>query len=131
MYTGEGEDLSVPLEWKGAPKEAREFVLICDDPDAPTPQPWVHGVLYGIPGDVTSLPEGSNAGAREGMNSWNRTGYGGPMPPPGHGVHHYRFRVYALAVPLDVKPGLDKRGLLTAIRGNLLAEGELVGTYRR
>lgn len=131
QYTGEGRDVSPPLEWSGVPGDARELALICDDPDAPRPEPWVHWILYGIPAERTSLPEGGSGGARQGRNSWGRTGYGGPMPPPGHGVHHYHFRLYALDEPLKIGTHIDKAGLLTAIEGHILAEGELVGTYSR
>lgn len=138
-YTGEGEDKSPPLAWSNVPEGTNEFALICDDPDAPTPEPWVHWVIYKIPAGTRDLPEGipntetlaNPAGAMQGKNSWPKTGYGGPMPPRGHGVHHYHFKVYALNAPLDVKPGLDKKGLLKAMAGYVLAEGELVGTYER
>ena len=131
MYTGEGADVSPPLAWSGAPAATREFVLICDDPDAPTPEPWVHWVVYGISPTVTALPQGNALGAKEGRNSWGRIGYGGPMPPPGHGVHHYHFRLYAMDRPLDLPPGADKKAVLAAMKGHVLAEAELVGKYER
>ena len=130
-YTGEGEDVSPPLAWSGAPADTKEFALICDDPDAPRPEPWVHWVLYGIPADRNSLPEGNAGGADEGKTSFGKIGYGGPMPPPGHGVHHYYFKVYALDQPLELGPGATKERLLEAMAGHVLAEGELVGTYER
>jgi len=130
-YTGEGEDVSPPLAWDAVPDGTKEFALICDDPDAPLPEPWVHWVVYRIPPDVRSLPEGDIGDAVEGRNSWGRIGYGGPMPPPGHGVHHYHFRLYALDAPLHLKPGTTKEDLLAAMAGHVLAEAEVVGTYRR
>jgi Raf kinase inhibitor-like YbhB/YbcL family protein len=141
-YTEDGGDLSPPLKWDGVPEGTRELVLIVDDPDAPTPQPWVHWVLYEIPADVRELPEGLPSGGRlakpikalQGRNSWSsgRTvGYRGPAPPPKHGVHHYRFKLYALDTPLKLNPSLDKAAVLEAIQGHVLAEGELVGTYAR
>lgn len=141
-HTGEGEDVSPPLAWGDVPAGTRELALICDDPDAPTPQPWVHWLLYKIPPTVAELPEGMPAGPRlespapmlQGRNSWSsgRTiGYRGPMPPPRHGVHHYHFRLYSLDAPLDVKPSLDKAALREALRGHVLAEAELIGTYER
>ncbi|MEN6451756.1 MAG: YbhB/YbcL family Raf kinase inhibitor-like protein [Thermoguttaceae bacterium] len=141
-YTGEGADVSPPLAWANVPAGAKELVLICDDPDAPVAEPWVHWVIYKIPATVTSLPEGvarkdkpsDPAGAVQGKNSWpagENIGYRGPMPPPGHGVHHYHFKVYALDTTVDAAPGLDKKAVLAKIRGHVLAEGELMGTYER
>jgi hypothetical protein len=141
-YTGEGEDVSPPIAWAGVPSGARELALICDDPDAPTPEPWVHWVIYKIPAGSNGLREGIRrtlrltdpAGAVQGKNSWpagETTGYRGPMPPPGHGVHHYHFTVYALDRELSVEPGLDKKALLKAMQGHVLAEGRLTGTYQR
>ncbi len=139
QYTGEGEDISPPLSWSGVPDGAKELALICDDPDAPTPEPWVHWVIYKIaastpglgPNVATTAAPDAPAGALQGVNSWGRVGYGGPMPPPGHGVHHYHFKVYALDAPLDVKAGLDKNALLKAMSGHVMAQGELIGTYQR
>ncbi len=130
-HTGEGEDVSPPLAWSGAPDSTAEFALICDDPDAPRPEPWVHWVLDGIPAATDSLAEGSTGVGVEGKTSWGTTGYGGPMPPPGHGTHHYHFRVYALDQALELEPGVTKNELLRAMEGHVLAEGELVGTYDR
>lgn len=137
-YTGEGEDLSPPLTWSGAPAETKEFALICDDPDAPRPEPWVHWVIYGIPGKLSGLPEGlpnelrlPNLPAVQGKNTWNKVGYNGAMPPPGHGVHRYYFKLYALDAELKLQPGLTKDELLKQIKPHVIAEGELVGTYQR
>jgi Raf kinase inhibitor-like YbhB/YbcL family protein len=138
-YTGEGPDLSPPLTWSGAPAQTKEFALIVDDPDAPTPEPWVHWVVYAIPGSVTSFPEGrpgaslpaQPAGMKEGVTSFGRTGYGGPMPPRGHGVHRYFFKLYALDTTLPLASGASKVALLNAIKGHVLAEGQLMGTYKR
>lgn len=130
-HTGEGEDVSPALEWKGAPQGTKELALVCDDPDAPRPKPWVHWVLYGIPAATTGLAEGDEGDAVEGKNDFGRPGYGGPMPPKGHGVHHYHFKLYALDAPAGLEPGATKEQLLAAIRGHVLAETELVGTYER
>lgn len=130
-YTGDGEDVSPPLTWTGVPEGTQEIALICDDPDAPTPAPWVHWVLYKIPPATTSLKEGSPGGALEGKNDFGRSGYGGPMPPPGHGVHNYSFRIYALEKKLDLKTGVTKEELLKAMEGSVIAQGRLVGTYER
>ena len=130
-HTGEGEDVSPDLAWEGAPDGTRELALICDDPDAPVPQPWVHWVLYKIPADRTSLGEGGNGGGEEGITGWGEPGYRGPMPPPGHGVHRYFFKLYALDQPVNLAPGASKEELLAAIEGHTLAEAELIGTYER
>lgn len=130
-YSGEGQDVSPPLKWEGAPENTKSYVLICDDPDAPRAEPWVHWVLYNIPPGVTSLKEDSSGTGTEGLNSWDKTGYGGPMPPPGHGTHHYHFKVYALDSELSLKAGAAKQEVLDAISGHVLAQGELVGAYER
>lgn len=137
-YTGDGDDLSPPLEWSKVPANTKEFVLICDDPDAPMPPPWVHWVLYRIPADANALTEGISRSPKvpgmEGTNSWTSgktIGYRGPAPPRGHGVHHYHFRLYALDTLLKLPARTDKEGVLTAIKGHVLAEAELVGTYER
>ncbi len=137
-YTGDGDEISPPLVWDQAPTGTKEFVLICDDPDAPTPQPWVHWVLYCIPAATRTLPEDVSQSAGipglQGKNSWKAgktIGYRGPAPPPGHGVHHYHFRLYALDATLTLPPGIDKDSILSAIKGHVLAEVEFVATYER
>lgn len=138
-YTGEGEDVSPPLSWSNVPAEAKELALICDDPDAPRPEPWVHWLIYKLPAGATQLPEAvppertlkTPPGAMQGTNSFGKIGYGGPMPPPGHGVHHYHFKLYALNKALQLQPGIEKKALLSAMKGAIIAEGELVGTYER
>lgn len=141
-YSEDGSDVSPPLSWGNVPPGTRELALVVDDPDAPTAEPWVHWVIYKIPGDATSLAENmpperrlkNPSGALQGRNSWKsgRTiGYRGPAPPPGSGTHHYRFHLYALDAAMDLGPELDKAALLRAIEGHVLGEGELVGTYRR
>jgi len=138
-YTGDGDDVSPPLSWSGAPDGSRAFALICDDPDAPTAEPWVHWVMYDIPGDTTGLGEAvpkeaslaHPAGAKQGRNSFGKIGYGGPAPPKGHGLHHYHFKVYALDAAIELPGTVDKNRLLDAIQGHVLATGELTGTYER
>ena len=130
-HTGEGPDVSPPLAWSGVPSGAKELALICDDPDAPTEQPWVHWVLYKLSPALSGLKEGDSAGGVEGKNDFGKAGYGGPLPPPGHGVHHYHFKLYALDQPLESGPGLTKDQVLSKIKGHVMAQGELVGTYER
>ena len=130
-HTGEGPDVSPPLAWTGVPQGAAELALICDDPDAPRPKPWVHWVLYGLPPTTTELKEDHQGAGVEGSTDFGKTGYGGPMPPKGHGVHRYYFRLYALDKPLKSAPGWTKERLLAEMEGHILAEAELMGTYER
>jgi Raf kinase inhibitor-like YbhB/YbcL family protein len=141
-FTGEGADVSPPLNWKGVPEGTKELVLICDDPDAPVEEPWVHWVIYKIPANSTSLKEGvprktrltEPAGALQGKNSWpngQNIGYRGPMPPVGHGTHRYYFKLYALEAKLAVEPSLDKKAIIQEIEHHVLAQGQLMGTYQR
>jgi hypothetical protein len=135
-YSCQGEDVSPPLKWVGAPTNTLSFALICDDPDAPGGT-WVHWVIYNLPADAPSLPENTPKseflpnGAVQGANSFNKVGYGGPCPPDGK-AHRYFFKVYALDKAFNVKKGqLGKEDLLAAMRGHILAQGQLIGTYKR
>jgi len=134
-YTCDGEDVSPPLKWSNVPAGTKSLALISDDPDAPVGT-WVHWVIYGIPPDVTELQEGIpksevlTTGAKQGISDFKRIGYGGPCPPPG-GPHRYFFKLYALDAELDLKPGAAKRDLLHAMEGHILAQGQLIGTYKR
>ena len=134
-YTGEGPDVSPPLEWINAPTGIKGFVLICDDPDAPVGT-WVHWVLYDIPPTIKSLSEGIPANntvlgsAKHGKNDFGRIGYGGPMPPPGK-PHRYFFKLYAVDKQTGLAPGATKNDVLKAIKGHVLAEAQLIGTYQR
>jgi Raf kinase inhibitor-like YbhB/YbcL family protein len=138
VHTGDGRDVSPPLAWQ-SPSGTTQLALIVDDPDAPTPLPWVHWLLYKIPATMAGLPAGLGReahpaqvpGSVQGHNSWGTLGYRGPAPPRGHGVHHYHIRLFALDVALDLPPGLEKAQLLHAVAGHVLAETELVGTYER
>ncbi len=142
-HTGDGQDVSPPLAWTGAPESTREFALICDDPDAPSAKnprpagPWVHWVIYKIPAGTDKLdaaipPAADHAGLRQGKNDFGKTGYGGPGPPKGSGPHRYFFRLFALdaEVKLDVAEP-TKQQLLDAIRPHVIAEGQLIGVYER
>lgn len=134
-YTGDGPDVSPPLQWSGVPAGAKSLALICDDPDAPVGT-WVHWVLYGLPASATELPENVPphetlpSGARQGVNDFGRVGYGGPAPPPGK-PHRYYFKLYALDTELNLKPKATKPELLRAMEGHILAQGQLMGTYQR
>lgn len=133
-YTGEGEDVSPPLEWTGLPDGTRALAVICHDPDAPLVSPggqygFVHWVLYNIPPQVTSLRE--DGGHTPGKNDFGKTGYGGPMPPPGHGTHHYFFWVLALNRDLHLEAGLTLWQFLQRAEPHVIGMNRLVGTYDR
>ena len=135
-HTCDGEDTSPPLRWGGVPEGTKSLALIADDPDAPGGT-WVHWVLYGIPQAVTELEEGIPTtetlpdGAKQGITDFKKIGYGGPCPPPGHGVHRYFFKVYALDAETGLGPRASKSDLLREMNGHILAEGGLIGTYGR
>jgi len=138
VYTCEGQDLSPPLAWEGAPAGTRSLVLIVDDPDAPDPaaprMTWVHWVLFNLPPDTTGLAEGVASrdlprGTGEGLNDWKRTGYGGPCPPVGR--HRYFFKLYALDTALEGLTRPTKAAVETAMKGHVLAQAELIGTYQK
>lgn len=137
-YTCDGLDVSPALAWSGAPEGAKSLALIVDDPDAPDPaaprMTWVHWLLYNLSPDAKELAEDVAekdlpAGTLEGVNDWQRTGYGGPCPPVGK--HRYFFKLYALdAVLPDLKRPV-KAALEKAMQGHVLAHAELIGLYQR
>lgn len=133
-YSCDGEDVSPELVWHGLPAGATSLALILDDPDAPAGI-WVHWVLYNVPSGATGLGEAISAapslpdGSRNGLNSWGRSGYGGPCPPGG--THRYFFRLYALDAELNLEPGATKEALLAAMQGHVIGQAELMGTYSR
>lgn len=133
-HTGEGEDVSPALAWRDAPDGTRAFAIVCHDPDAPLVSKgtygFVHWVLYNIPGTVAGLPEGAK-GHTSGMTDFGKQGYGGPMPPNGHGTHHYYFWVFALREELNLEPGLALWQLLEKIEPHTLGMNRLVGMYSR
>jgi Raf kinase inhibitor-like YbhB/YbcL family protein len=134
-HTCEGADVAPALTWGDPPAGTKSFVLIVDDPDAPDPaapqMTWVHWVLFNIPKDARSLPEGAKplpTGCGEGLNDWKAAGYRGPCPPKGR--HRYFHKLYALDTELALmKP--TKADLEEAIEGHVLAKGELIGTYQK
>ncbi len=135
--TGEGTNKPPRLSWSGAPADTVAFVLICDDPDALGEQPFVHWVVYNIPSKATNLDflgqrEDKNAnGTIQGSNDFPRLGYDGPMPPKGHGIHHYHFKLYALDTILSLRSGMSKSDVVSAMQGHILAQTELIGVYER
>ena len=138
-FTGEGEDLSPALSWTGVPEKTQSLALIMDDPDAP-PGTWVHWLLYDLPATSKGLPEGLpkkenlDGGAKQGLcwgvDSFDRVGYFGPLPPPGK-PHRYYFKLYALDKALALPPRQTKAQVLKAMEGQILAQAEVMGTYKR
>ena len=134
QYTGDGADISPPLSWASVPNDAKSFALIADDPDAPMGT-WVHWVIYNIPASARDLPENIGhekvlkSGAKQGTNDFRKIGYGGPMPPSG--THRYYFKFYALDCVWELEPGATKAQLLKAMSGHIIAQGQLMGKYKR
>jgi Raf kinase inhibitor-like YbhB/YbcL family protein len=137
-HTCEGEDISPTLQWDHIPSGTESLVLIVDDPDAPDPaapkMTWVHWVLYNLPPETSRLPEGIAPGelpqgTGEGINDWQRTGYGGPCPPIGR--HRYYHKLYALNTRLEGLSQPTKQELLNAMAGHVIEESVLMGTYRK
>jgi Raf kinase inhibitor-like YbhB/YbcL family protein len=134
-HTGEGEDISPALSWNAAPDGTRSYAVICHDPDAPLVAKggtygFVHWVLYNIPASLTHLDEGTTEHTR-GKNDFGNEGYGGPMPPEGHGTHQYYFWVLALDEKLNLAAGLTMWELLERIEPHLIGMNRLVGVYER
>jgi Raf kinase inhibitor-like YbhB/YbcL family protein len=133
-YTCDNIDVSPPLEWTQVPSGTKTFAIICDDPDAPQ-RTFVHWVIFNIPGDLTELSENTpktdhlKNGAAQGKNDFGKAGYGGPCPPGG--THRYYFKLYAIDSELDPKQINNKKELLKAIEGHILAEAQLMGRYKR
>jgi Raf kinase inhibitor-like YbhB/YbcL family protein len=126
-FTCDGQDVSPPLTLQDIPAGTVCLVLIMDDPDAPGGT-WDHWVAYDIP-PTTDIPQGVPDLGTAGLNSWGRTGYGGPCPP--RGVHRYVLAVYALDTRLSLPAAVDKPSVLEAIDGHVLAEARLIGRYQR
>ncbi len=134
-FTCEGEDVSPPLLWKGAPSDTRSFAILCEDPDAPRGR-FVHWVLYNLPVDATELAEGVPpspelpSGARHGTTDFGRVGYGGPCPPPGR-PHRYVFTCLALRTVAGIEPGVTIDDLRAALHDDVLASATLTGLFGR
>ena len=131
----DGPNRSPPLSWSDVPDGTKSLAVICDDPDAPRGT-WVHWVLFNLPPGTTQLPEGIPkdrklpSGAIQGVNDFRQPGYDGPAPPPGK-PHRYVFKVYALDAMLPLGPGAIKADVEKAMKGRILAQGQLVGMYKR
>ena len=133
-YTADGRDISPPLKFDNVPQEAKSLALISDDPDAPVGT-WLHWLVWNIPVGISELAEAMapngqlSDGTRQGTTDFGRTGYGGPAPPSG--THRYYFKVYALDCLLELKPGATRSELEKAMKGHILAQGQLMGKYQR
>jgi Raf kinase inhibitor-like YbhB/YbcL family protein len=132
-YTQDGSDVSPPLAWSDIPPGTKSLALIVDDPDAPDPaapkRTWVHWVVTDLPPDETTLDEGARSTSGEvGKNDWNRARWNGPLPPKGR--HRYFFKLYALDRMLELDHP-TKASVESAMKGHVLAEAQLVGTYQR
>lgn len=133
-YACDGIDVSPPLVWTSVPEGTKSFAIICDDPDAPRGT-WIHWVIFNIPADTRELPENIPPqktliiGVKQGINDFRKIGYGGPCPPSG--THRYYFYLYALDTEINLESGATKEQLLKAMKGHILAEGQLMGKYKR
>ena len=137
-YTEDGEGLSPPLAWTNVPERAGSVILVIEDADSPTPAPFVHALVFGLPGGDTDLPAGALPGKAGpgtiptlGKNTFRKARYLPPDPPTGHGPHRYVFQVYALegASTLDGEP--EKHDIVEALKGRVAARGQLIGAYER
>jgi hypothetical protein len=129
LYTCDDKNFSPPLAWSDIPTGTVSLAIIMDDPDAPAGT-WVHWVLYNLKPDLTGLDQGKSGGGIEGINDFRKPGYGGPCPPKGSN-HRYFVKLYALDTRLDVEAGATKSQVESAMRGHILAQGQLMGTYGR
>ncbi|WP_420458764.1 YbhB/YbcL family Raf kinase inhibitor-like protein [Neolewinella sp.] len=138
-YAAEQENISPPLAWSGAPEGTQSFVVLMEDPAVPMHPPFLHWSLYNVPADKTELAEATPGGptvpgiegALQGPNDYGSLGYYGPRPPKGDPAHPYHFQVFALDTELELPFGASRAELLEAMRGHVLASGEVIGTYRR
>jgi Raf kinase inhibitor-like YbhB/YbcL family protein len=127
-FTCDGSDSSPPLQITGVPSEAKTLVLIADDPDAPGGL-FTHWLVWNIPTQTNSIAEGSAPKGMHGTNDFGKSGYKGPCPPPG--THRYSFKIFALDRELDLRPGARRSQVDAAMKGHIIAQGELVGRYAR
>lgn len=141
-YTAYGENVSPQIAWANLPGGTEQLAMVMDDPIAPTPEPFVHWVVYNIPATASELPESmsseveitepaSLAGTINGVNGLSRVGHFGPRPPADGKLHAYHYRVYALDAALDLQPGLSKAALLETIRDYIIGTGMIMGHYEQ
>lgn len=128
-FTGEGQDISPTLVFEGTPDNAKVLALIVDDPDAPMGT-FDHWIAWNIPANIKTLEENAKV-PKQGKNHFRELSYRGPMPPPGHGIHRYHFKVYALDSEINIPEGVSKEEVEIAIKPHILDQAELIGTYKR
>ena len=135
-----GDNRSPQFSWHGEPAGTRSFALVCQDPDAPgNKKPFIHWIIYDIPATIHEISAGiakdahaeGYGGAMQGTNDFGLIGYDGPCPPPGNGVHHYIFKLYALDASLGLSAGATKKTFEAALAQHILATAEIVGLYER
>ncbi len=127
-YTCDGDNISPPLQFTEVPSAAKSLALLVEDPDAPSGL-FVHWVIYNIPVSAGSLPEGARPPGIEGVNDFGKSAYGGPCPPSG--THRYYFKFFALDSEVDLPEGVNRSGVLKAMKGHIIEEDELIGLYQR
>ena len=127
-FTCDGSDASPPLQITGVPSEAKSLVLIADDPDAPSGL-FTHWLVWNIPPQTGSIAEGSAPQGVQGANDFGKSGYRGPCPPPG--THRYSFKIFALDRELELRSGAKRSQVDAAMKGHVIAQGELVGRYAK
>ena len=138
-YARAGGNVSPALHWSQLPVDTASIALICEDPDAPQPDPFTHWVIFNIPPTLPGIPEGVSQlpqpgeilGSGQGVNDFDHVGYDGPAPPAGHGLHRYRFQIHALDAMLNLPPGVSKLAVRQAMEGHILGKGVLSGTFSR
>jgi len=141
-HTADGKNLSPALMWSGAPANTKQFAMVMDDPDVPMPGGFVHWVVYKIPAAAKGLPAElpmdstltappELAGTIQGLSGFRSVGYRGPAPPPGSGLHHYTFTVYALDTELTLAERANRAELMKAMEGHIIGKGALVSIYER
>lgn len=128
-HTSAGEEIAPVLRFDAVPSAALSLALVCHDPDAPLTHGFDHWVIYDIPAEQRELDSDAMAKVTEGVNSFGTPGYRGPAPPPGHGLHHYFFHLYAVDTRLEAPKGLTRRDLLDRIDAHIIEQARLVGTY--
>lgn len=138
-YSADGQDISPPLSWSAMPEGTQSIALMVEDPDAPTPEPFVHWLMYNIAPELRGIPEdvrheelaAAAKGAMQGKNSNLKLGWTGMAPPKDDTPHHYHFQVFAVDKRLDLEPGAGRTALIEAMSGHVIGRGEIVGTFQR
>ncbi|MFP4438241.1 MAG: YbhB/YbcL family Raf kinase inhibitor-like protein [Chloroflexaceae bacterium] len=131
QFTCDGQDISPELRWSDVPNNTRSFVLIMDDPDAPSGT-FTHWILFNLPADIQTLPEEGSSLGTIGKNDFGKVAYGGPCPPPGDQAHRYYFALYALDIPtLNLEEGTNRGKVEAAMQGHIVGKALLMGRYAR